>query len=231
MDELSSTTSSILELQSNEEVNKRGRKRKYFDYNSRRRVNMIPRLLKRDIRRDLALMYFHTFNSCDCQYVSKFLTRFCTPDCSFRVSHTINSPPYYNDVVKLSTIGIEAKLLSYKFLISQFPDICSFLSNIEVIQRSNVSYIELRCHIKMKGTNPVALRHDNSHNHTENNNQMIPSKKIVEFENITLNSHPHELNRFSQYLNHLPSFSIDDQISLLINEQGYIFDMFKHSSN
>lgn len=133
----------------------RGRKRKYLNDFNRRRIFIIPRLLKRDIRRDLAIMYINTFNSSDGNLLKRFLKRYSTQDICFRVNHHIHCPPYYNDIFQISTFGIDEKLLPYNILTSSFPDICSSITEIKLI--NDRMFLMLNFVVKSKHKEQIQL--------------------------------------------------------------------------
>ncbi len=49
--------------------------------NRRRRLNVVPRILKCDIRRDYAAMLTNVLNAFDADLMTRFMNRFCTHDC------------------------------------------------------------------------------------------------------------------------------------------------------
>jgi len=89
-----------LEVQHTNQNKKRKKKKEYYI-----RANPLPRILKRDIRREYAKMFLNVHNYFDSNLVGEFFREVCTPDCHFRISVPIiatqfNGPDirYFNGI-------------------------------------------------------------------------------------------------------------------------------------
>lgn len=106
---------------------RRNRKKAYYIP-----VNSLPRILKRDIRREYARMLTNVYNSADEELVDKFFNHFCVP--SFQsVLYTKNSSKS-RPAIKF-THGIKPSIIRTVEGISNIPDIIFQIQQTQIIRK------------------------------------------------------------------------------------------------
>jgi len=98
-------------------------------------VNSMPRILKRDIRREFGRMFTNVYNSGDQLLVEKFFSCFCVPSVhSIVYSQSSNS---INPTIKL-TKGVMPVIVLTNYRLSLIPDMIFQLRQAQIIRKSEI---------------------------------------------------------------------------------------------
>eukprot|EP01031_Cornospumella_fuschlensis_P029579 gene29579-35706_t len=132
-----------------EKYNERKERRKL-----QRRKSLVPRILKRDIRRDFPSMFVNTVNGADLERISAFYRYFCRPDC-----RSVDVIPVGQQVFRFESVGVE-RLARRTFAEFQAaPDLVVRLLSSSILQTHSGSSSRVVCQLKVDGTNMVSLLH------------------------------------------------------------------------
>lgn len=128
--------------------NNKTKKRKRKSYYVKRYP--FPRILKRDIRRDYAIMLTNVLNSADENLMLKFFQRFGTQSCQYVdcfPDEYINNQPFIRYAK-----GIDA--IVYRLLqdFSSIPDFVIRLKNANIVQKNEIKGSQIVCNVEFSGT-------------------------------------------------------------------------------
>lgn len=163
---------------------KKKRKRPYYIP-----VNKLPRILKRDIRRDYPGMYVNVLNSLDVNLMSQFFEQFATPTLTF--SRYLPQAHRHNIAISRSINGVHSIASGIHEEIKDFPDFMLQIQDVKIYQKQNVSGCKIIIQSLMNGTMLIyaqtmakvvaaaaaAEAHTNRHHH--NNNKRNNRKKLL----------------------------------------------------
>jgi len=115
------------------------------------RKNPLPRILKRDLRRDFGMMFINISNGCDCSVLSKFLSEFCLPTIryyEYNAGAAIhwNKPP----IRAANHLNSVFEILSHYAV--NIPDYCLQMEKCTIVQREGWKGSKLVLMGKFKGT-------------------------------------------------------------------------------
>lgn len=135
------------------ETTKKKKKRYYVP------VYTLPRILKRDIRRDYGPMFANVLNSTNFSLMNNFFSTFVTRDCAFietfydsTTALQANSPVFNN-----TTVG-QSEIANYLYtIISNFPDFMVKINSNQIIQKSGMVGSIIVFSTSMKGTKVDSL--------------------------------------------------------------------------
>ncbi|RYG68603.1 hypothetical protein EON64_04795 [archaeon] len=130
-----------------EKYNERKERRKL-----QRRKSVVPRILKRDIRRDWSAMFVNTVNCAELERITAFYRFFCRPDC-----RSVDMIPVAQRVFRFESVGVE-RLARRTFAEFQAaPDLVVRLLSSAIWQTQNGSSSRVVCRLRVEGTNRESL--------------------------------------------------------------------------
>lgn len=95
------------------------------------RLNILPRILKKDIRRDYPLMYINAMNSGDGSLIAKFFLTYGVGDCQ-AVDYV---PVKLGGSVARRNIGLQEVCRAFQFVVEEMPDIVGRLMESRIVRR------------------------------------------------------------------------------------------------
>jgi len=113
-------------------------------------VNKLPRILKRDIRRDYPNMYVNVLNSQDPELMNSFFEQFAIPTLSF--SRYLPHAHRHNVPVSRSMNGIQTIAEGIHEEIKDFPDFVLQIQSVKIYQKEHMSGCKIIIQSLMKGT-------------------------------------------------------------------------------
>lgn len=114
------------------------------------RVNPLPRILKRDLRRDYGSMLINTYNSANPDQVSAYFRLFAVPNCTF--------VGYYPAAARVgcsnlrSARTVQGVIDSINHDVGLIPDFTLRIMRTEILQRQGIPGCKIIIECTMKGT-------------------------------------------------------------------------------
>eukprot|EP00981_Chlorochromonas_danica_P011677 scaffold4209_cov160-Ochromonas_danica.AAC.4 len=116
-----------------------------------RRVNPLPRILKRDIRRDFPTMMMNVFNSCDAQTVCTFFMNFSVGSCHMN-SYLKEDGPSFGKIPIRRLDGLNQILSAMSRCMGACPDFVMHLKDARIKQHLNREGSQLVLTCRTQGT-------------------------------------------------------------------------------
>ena len=113
-------------------------------------VHRVPRLLKRDARRDYGTMLMNVLNSQDDLLISKFVQKLHTPDCVYSAS--IPDAVQFNERPNIAAAGIVATINEIIFAVQGFPDFIIEMKECQILRQESVKSSRIAIMSGLKGT-------------------------------------------------------------------------------
>ena len=125
------------------------KKKKYYYYVP---VNPLPRILKRDIRRDYAIMLTNAINSCDASHLTSFLQCFALPELYFIDEFRDATNNTLAAVQIEKNYGIQAVVNSIMICTEHIPDLVLKVKSVQIVQRKGMEGSVINIHGEYYGT-------------------------------------------------------------------------------
>jgi hypothetical protein len=132
----------------------------------RRKVHLFPRVIKRDIRRQLPYMLANALNASDSVHLSHFLDRFCRPECSLIDDFPKVAAMLGMNTFRLSLLGINNLILHFTAQMEAVPDFAVRLHSSAIKQYLHEPRSEIICKVSFLGTKVFDLIPSESAQHT-----------------------------------------------------------------
>lgn len=147
-DSIVSFESSRNERQEKKQVQKKPKKQYYI------RANPLPKILKRDIRREYARMYANVMNSTDFNTIDSFFKYLCTPECQVMKYESLNPIlSHQNETNVLHSIDSLRSFVCHTYLVgASFPDFTLNVQSPKISQREGVNGSKVIFNVSMSGT-------------------------------------------------------------------------------
>mmetsp|Transcript_17929 Transcript_17929/g.19431 ORF Transcript_17929/g.19431 Transcript_17929/m.19431 type:complete len:347 (-) Transcript_17929:12-1052(-) len=96
----------------------------------------IPRILKNDLRRQYPIMFANVYNSCDYDFMMKFIHQFCDLTGHVKITDTY-APNGPSSMLIGEAQGVESCVQMWAFHMNDAPDLCFRLQSIRIRVRSD----------------------------------------------------------------------------------------------
>jgi len=113
-------------------------------------ANRVPRLLRRDARRDYGTMLMNILNSKDDLLISKFVQKFHTPDCVFSASFP--DAVQFNERTNVHAAGKMATTNEITYAIQDYPDLIVEMKECQILRQESVKSSRIAIMSGWKGT-------------------------------------------------------------------------------
>lgn len=175
--------------------------------NVRRRVNPLPRILKRDIRRQYASMYINVLNSGDVNYMNKFLHQFCLFNCGLQVDNSLQENVH---VFQVQVHGHQFLQTYFELSFLRYPDMVFNLSDVVFIRDMHSEAVQIRFQVLIHGTKVPTV--------CENELLSVPTMQF-------LRQHLPLVSGINKFLEEYDTFQFKGYMTLFVDEQNRIYDI------